>query len=36
MTAMQPRTRDLVGAAILTIVLVALVAYVVSLGAQGL
>jgi hypothetical protein len=31
----KPRARDLIGALILTIVLVLLVAYVVSLGAQG-
>ena len=33
--AVKPRARDLVGALILTIVLVLLVAYVVSLGAKG-
>jgi len=31
----KPRARDLVGALILTIVLVVLVVFVVSLGAQG-
>jgi hypothetical protein len=35
MAAMHPRTRDFVGAAILAIVLIALLIYVVSLGAQG-
>ena len=35
MAAMHPRTRDFVGAAILTLVLVLLLVYVVSLGAQG-
>jgi hypothetical protein len=32
---MHPRTRDFVGAAILAIVLVALVVYIVSLGAAS-
>lgn len=32
---MRPRARDVIGAVILAIVLVALIAYVVSLGAQG-
>jgi hypothetical protein len=32
---MKPRARDWIGAAILAIILVALVIYVVSLGAQG-
>jgi hypothetical protein len=33
---MRPRARDLIGAAILAIVLVGLIAYVVTLGGQGL
>ena len=33
---MRPRARDVIGAVILAIVLVVLIAYVVSLGAQGL
>jgi hypothetical protein len=32
---MRPRARDVIGAVILAIVLVVLIAYVVSLGAQG-
>jgi hypothetical protein len=33
---MKPRTRDLVGAAVLTVILVVLVAWVVSVAAQGM
>lgn len=33
---MRPRARDVIGAVILAMVLVVLIAYVVSLGAQGL
>jgi hypothetical protein len=35
MAAMHPRPADFIGAAILTIVLVALVVVIVSLGNQG-
>jgi hypothetical protein len=35
MAAMHPRPRDFLGAAVLTIVLVALVVVIVALGNQG-